>query len=87
MNLRLLTPVQVVSILSAAGVELDPEVNTSKIVFTNICKMMHAGVMQGKEHEIVESLAKYVMDEYQNKSQEKVDTSDWPRRYNVWLLT
>ncbi|KAL0044188.1 hypothetical protein WJX82_003485 [Trebouxia sp. C0006] len=34
----------------------------------------------GKEHEIVESLAKYVTDEYDNKLKEKVDTSDWSRR-------
>lgn len=44
---------------------------------------MHAGAVQGKEHEIVESLAKYVTDEYQNKCQETVDTSDWPRRYHL----
>ena len=47
---------------------------------------MHEGVMQGKEHEIIESLAKYVTDEYQNKCQEKVDTSDWPRRYSFCML-
>ncbi|KAL0022526.1 hypothetical protein WJX79_007643 [Trebouxia sp. C0005] len=34
----------------------------------------------GKEHEIVESLAKYVTDEYNNKLKEKVDTSDWTLR-------
>lgn len=38
-------------------------------------------LLQGKEHEIVESLAKYVTDEYDNKLKEKVDTSDWTRRY------
>lgn len=43
--------------------------------------MLHVGGMQGKEPEIVESLAKYVTDEYQNKCQETVDTSEWPRRY------
>lgn len=34
----------------------------------------------GKEHEIVESLAKYVADEYDNKLKEKIDTSEWTRR-------
>jgi hypothetical protein len=38
-------------------------------------------LIQGKEHEIVESLAKYVADEYDNKLKEKVDTSEWTRRY------
>ncbi len=39
-------------------------------------------LLQGKEQEIVESLAKYVTDEYDNKLKEKVDTSDWTRRYS-----
>ena len=38
-------------------------------------------VLQGKEYQIVESLAKYAADEYDNKLQQKVDTSDWARRY------
>ncbi|DBB10776.1 TPA: hypothetical protein ACH3X3_007259 [Trebouxia sp. C0006] len=40
----------------------------------------------GKEHEIVESLAKYVTDEYDNKLKEKVDTSDWSRRIDFWSI-
>lgn len=47
--------------------------------------MTHVAGMQGKEPEIIESLAKYVTDEYQNKCQETVDTSEWPRRYNVCI--
>ena len=47
--------------------------------------MSHVGGMQGKEPEIIESLAKYVTDEYQNKCQETVDTSTWPRRYSVYI--
>ena len=30
---------------------------------------------------MVESLARWVADEYESKRQERVDTSDWPRRY------
>ena len=47
--------------------------------------MIYMGGMQGKEPEIIESLAKYVTDEYQNKCQETVDTSEWPRRYSVCM--
>ncbi|KAL3152457.1 hypothetical protein ABBQ32_14160 [Trebouxia sp. C0010 RCD-2024] len=43
-------------------------------------EILYFDSLGGKEHEIVESLAKYVTDEYQNKCQETVDTSDWPRR-------
>ena len=35
---------------------------------------------QGKEPEIVESLANYVADEYEDKLKEKVDTKGWTRR-------
>ena len=44
------------------------------------------GLSQAEEHEIVESLARYVTDEYQNKCQENVDTSDWPRRFALQTL-
>ena len=37
-------------------------------------------VPQGKEPGIVDSLARYVTDEYDNKLKEKVDTSEWARR-------
>lgn len=36
--------------------------------------------LQGKEPEIVESLANYVADEYEDKLKEKVDTKGWTRR-------
>jgi len=36
---------------------------------------------QGRDKTVVESLARWVEDEYQSKRQERVDTADWPRHY------
>ena len=38
-------------------------------------------LLQGRETKVMESLARWVADEYQSKRQEQVDTSDWPRHY------
>ena len=65
---------------------LDVRQKTAQVLALGAYAVMGMSVMQGKEHEIIESLAKYVTDEYQNKCQETVDTSKWPRRYNVCLL-
>ena len=40
-----------------------------------------AVTVQGRDTAVVESLARWVADEYQSKRQERVDTSDWPRHY------
>ena len=56
-----------------------------QVLYVDAYVMMHASVMQGKEQEIIESLAKYVTDEYKNKCEEIMDTSEWPRRYSVCI--
>jgi len=38
-------------------------------------------LLQGRDKAVVESLARWVEDEYQSKRQERVDTADWPRHY------
>lgn len=36
-------------------------------------------LLQGKDRSIIESVAKYVVDEYKNKRKEDIDTSEWER--------
>ncbi len=38
---------------------------------------------QSREEQVVEALASWVSDEFKDKRQEVVDTSDWPRRYET----
>lgn len=37
--------------------------------------------MQGKERDVTENLRRYIGDEYKNKKDLEVDTSNWPIRY------
>ena len=40
-----------------------------------------SSALQGRDKDVVESLARWVADEYQDKRKETVDTSTWRRRY------
>ena len=45
-------------------------------------------LLQGREVAIMESLQRYVADEYKDKLQQEVDTSSWPIRWDpaAWSL-